>query len=255
MDAQLIAALKARHDFEGWNEPEPGQPSFLVWRYFLGGRELPGWRAHRIQPIGVPGSPPAHHSVWQRTDGRGQVLLALDVYECASGADAREFLVRVMAEFQSPLLERLQTVGDVAFALPGEGAIAFVRGNLVVILRNAGDETIPLGDLARRFDENLRARPQDGGPWEEAPAIARFEPEAERVAPGEPIPLRLDIAAPARPVWFKLFGPAGSLTIEADRPVFLAAAAGPQDIIAFAITREGGIATRTLRLDVEEPPA
>ena len=251
MDAAHIAALKERHRFEAWGSPEPGGGAFLVWRHFLGGRELPGWRAHRIQRVDAAGAPPAHHSVWQRADGRGQVLLSFDIYETTSAASAREFLVRILAEFQSPLLERTSGIGDVAFTVPGEGAIAFARANLVLVLRNAGAETISLGDVARRYDENLRARPERGMPWEDAPRIARFEPAAGRAAVGQAVPLALDAEPRAgRAVWFKLFAPAGSFAVENDRPVFRPDAPGPVEIVAYAIAADGAAASRTLRIDV-----
>jgi hypothetical protein len=254
MDAAHLAALKERHDFEAWRAPDPAQGAFLVWRHFLGGRELPGWRAHRIQRVEAPDTPPAHHSIWQRADGRGQILVAFDVYECASAAQAREFLVRVLAEFQTPLLERVPGIGEVAFTVPGEGAIVFARANLVLVLRNAGAETISLGDVARRFDENLRARPESGMPWEEAPVIARFEAGAARVVAGQTVPLTLDAPPRAgRAVWFKLFGPAGTFEIENDRPLFRPAAAGPAEILAYAIAADGAAAGTSFRLDVEEP--
>jgi len=251
MDAALIAALKDRHRFGEWSAPDPAAGAFLVWRHFLGGRELPGWRAHRIQRVEAPGFPPAHQSIWQRADGRGQILLAFDVYESPSAADAREFLVRLLAEFQSPLLERIPAIGDVAFTVPGEGAILFARGNLVVALRNAGAETIALGDIARRYDENLRARPGGGMPWEDTPAIEKFEADA-RAAVGQAVPLALDVQTRAgRPVWYKLYGPAGAFTIENDRPVFRPAAPGPAELTAYAITADGAAGSRTLRLDVD----
>jgi hypothetical protein len=254
MDAALIAALKDRHRFAEWSAPEPVAGAFLVWRHFLGGRELPGWRAHRIQRVEAPGFPPAHQSIWQRADGRGQILLAFDVHETASAADAREFLVRLLAEFQSPLLERIPAIGDVAFTVPGEGAIVFARANLLVALRNAGAETISLGDLARRYDENLRARPGGGMPWEDTPAIARFEAPARAVV-GQAVPLALDVETRAgRPVWFKLYATAGSLAVENDRPVFRPAAAGPAEISAYAITADGAAGSRTIRIDVEALP-
>jgi len=252
MDPQHLAALEQRHGFDSWRAPDTEQDSFFVWRYLIGGRELPGWRPHRIQRVDAPGVPPGHHSIWQRTDGRGRVLLAMDAYETVSAAAARQLMITLLAEFQSPLVERDAGLGDVGFTVPGEGAVLLARGNLVVLIRNAGEETLALNDIARRFDENLRSSPDGRMPWEEAPAISRLDIAPGPARVGQPVSIALEAAAPTGgDLWFKLFGPPGTIETLEGGLRFTPAIAGPQEIVAHAITREGAAASRTLRLDVQ----
>ncbi|MGH8532017.1 MAG: hypothetical protein ACREV1_04620 [Gammaproteobacteria bacterium] len=42
--------------------------------------------------------------------------------------------------------------------MPGETAVLFARGNLVVLLRNVGAKVMGLGPLARRFDQQIIGR-------------------------------------------------------------------------------------------------
>jgi hypothetical protein len=152
--------LKRRFDYESWRGKDAADGGMLIGGLRLTGDELPGWQPHRIQRGELENLPPYIHSIWRRVDGGDEVLLRLDIYECASAAAAREFLLRLLGELQSPEIARQEqnTVGDVAFVYPQETMILFTRLNLVLQLRNAGREVVQVTGLARQLDQTLTGR-------------------------------------------------------------------------------------------------
>jgi len=150
--------LKRRFNYEVWQVKRGEDEGRLVSRVSLRGDELPGFAAHRIQRIESGENFPAYvRSIWQQSKSEGDVLITMDLYECASTSAAREFLLRLLGEFQSPEVERQTpgTVGDVAFVYPGDTMLLFSRRNVVVWLRNAGPQVVSVMPLAQTIDRNL----------------------------------------------------------------------------------------------------
>ena len=56
---------------------------------------------------------------------------------------------------QGPTVERTDVAGEVAFATPGNTTIAGVRGNVVFLLTNGGEDVVDLGRTAASVDERL----------------------------------------------------------------------------------------------------
>jgi hypothetical protein len=90
-------------------------------------------------------------SVW-RDDRHPDVLVRVDIFECLSEADAREKALWLLGEFESPHVERMLDVGDVAFATRDDGLILFVRANLVYLLRNIDRRGRSVHQAALAFD-------------------------------------------------------------------------------------------------------
>ena len=150
--------LKRRFNYEVWQVKRGEDEGRPVSRVSLRGDELPGFVAHRIQRVEAAENFPAYvRSIWQQSKSEGDVLITMDVYECASTSAAREFLLRLLGEFQSPEVERQTpgTVGDVAFVYPGDTMLLFARRNIVVWLRNAGPQVVSVLPLAQTIDRNL----------------------------------------------------------------------------------------------------
>lgn len=150
--------LKRRFNYEVW-QAKPGENEGRpVSRVTLRGDELPGFVAQRIQRVEAAENFPAYvRSIWQQSKSEGDVLITMDLYECASTSAAREFLLRLLGEFQSPEVQRQTpgTVGDVAFVYPGDTMLLFSRRNVVVWLRNAGPQVVSVMPLAQTIDRNL----------------------------------------------------------------------------------------------------
>lgn len=84
-------------------------------------------------------------------------LIRLDIDICRSARSARYFLLQRLGQFQSPTLKWRKDldIGEVIFTEPAEGAIVFSRANSVVLLRNAGHDTVDLRGEARRLDYGI----------------------------------------------------------------------------------------------------
>jgi hypothetical protein len=154
MNAERLERLKKRYDYDRWpqgnegpgtSEPRPVPPAEEM---------LPDWRLDHVDRLQEEGMPPRSHALWTRG---GDVALAVEIWDCASPAAARELLLALLDQFESTLVERVTgpgSVGDVAFA-HGEHMLLFARGHRVVRIRNAGRELVLVAGPAREIDALL----------------------------------------------------------------------------------------------------
>lgn len=210
IESNGLDLLRERYGFDEWRNARPTGEALFIWRFFLGGRELPGRRALRVENVEAPGVSPSIRSIWgtEREDAKATdaPLFRVDVYEAASRVEARELLLHRLAQFQSPLIERRREApGDVAFGMPDDRSLVFSRGNIVVLLLNAGDKVETVEPVARELD-HLFSAPPDVQRSPVRPEIRRAEVAVAREpAPGAPVPLVLEAEDPlGRPVWFRL---------------------------------------------------
>jgi hypothetical protein len=251
MESQQQEFLRRRYDFEAWREHNTLDEELFIWRLFLSGDELPGWQAHRIQAIDVPGWPPSIQSIWRRTEDRSEALLRLDVFACASRAAVHEFVLLLLGEYQSPDVARLEQpgAGDVAFTA-GETAILFARANMVVQFRNAESDLVPVADVARQFDQYLAVRPAVGV-GAVLPQIQRFEARVVDEPTRVSVPLELEAADPLdRPLWFAFFSPSGRVLLEAGGLAYRPTRGGVQEVTVFAQNPNHGVASQTLQFEL-----
>jgi hypothetical protein len=93
-------------------------------------------------------------------------VLKLDVYETVSPDVARTLLIELLTGFQA-LPDKLpvsQGVGDAEISLPGDRVLLFTRGNLAIVVANAGEQPQPVSEIARSLDTFLIAPPRAGEP-------------------------------------------------------------------------------------------
>lgn len=148
--------LKRRFKYEDWSHPDPAEEKAVLRNISLSGIESPDWSAYRIQRMTTKDFPPYVRSMWQSSTAGTEVLIRVDLYECDSIQAAREFLLRILGEFQSNKIERREgMVGDVAFSYPGDTMVLFSRSNIVVWLRNAGPKVVSVTFLAQQIDAHL----------------------------------------------------------------------------------------------------
>ncbi|MET0622685.1 MAG: hypothetical protein ABW250_06890 [Pyrinomonadaceae bacterium] len=159
MESQL-EYLRRRFDSEAWVGKGASAVKLSVREFVRGGLDLAGWHAESIRQVETEGWPPHLTSIWKASEGRPEALLSVEVFECASASDAHEFLLRALAEFQSPEVKRQETnaVGDVSFSVPGDAALLFAYANLVILIRNAGRELVPVTDVARQLQQSFANR-------------------------------------------------------------------------------------------------
>lgn len=247
---ERLEELARRLDIDLEGGPPPGE-ALLVWQFVPMDAGLPGWRPERVRRLPVEDSPPMTRSAWRPAEAADEdVLLMLDIVECADATDARAWLLRVLAGVQSTAIERLArgAPGELAIGMPGGGMLAFVRANLVCVLRNGGRTVRSVGDTAGALDGWVTARPEPGG---------RVPPEIRRAEAGaaEPdglVPIHLDAAEPVeRPVWFKLVAPAGQLALGEEGPRYRPERAGGPATIRIYAVGPGGVAMTSIDIGGE----
>jgi hypothetical protein len=130
----------------------------VVKGFRIEGLEIKNWKLQRVK-IAERAKTIALRSLWARGDS-GQELLSVDVLECASVKAAHDQLLEMLADIQSPKVERQKgesAPGDVAFGLANT-MILFARANLAVWIRNAGPKVVPVGMVARQVDAEILRR-------------------------------------------------------------------------------------------------
>ncbi len=120
--------------------------------------ELKSWRLQRVKRDQCDGIIMLL-SMWSRGDSMDE-LLSIEVFECPSVKTAHDQLLELLANVQSPKVERVtekNAPGDVAFGLLNT-MLLFARANLVVQIRNAGPRVVPVGIVGREMDAQILRR-------------------------------------------------------------------------------------------------
>jgi hypothetical protein len=155
MNAQRRERIIKRYDLE--EQPRGTEPQERIQGLQVDSTLLPEWRLEHVDPVTRPEQPPGTRSLWTRGERGSEQILSVEIWECDSPAAAREFLLEALDQFESPEVERAtdaRAVGDIAFAYR-DHALLYARANLVVLIRNAGRELVPVAGPAREIDERL----------------------------------------------------------------------------------------------------
>jgi len=166
LDETYREQLQSKFRFEEWASPAGGEAGASIEGLATAaGDQLGGWTVARVDALAVPGARSARLSFWRGDGRRDDVLLRLDLVEAASPSAARELLLEMLGEFQSPQIARLADppAGDVAFGVPDGTALLFARGEVVAMVRNAGRSVVAADEFARLVDERV-ARGTGGSP-------------------------------------------------------------------------------------------
>ncbi len=91
---------------------------------------------------------------------RTDVLLREDLFKCHDRPAARELLLRLLGEFSSTQMERLEEPGfaDVAFVAKDDTSIVFASQQSVVLIRLVGDNKLTLKETGLKIGELLTGR-------------------------------------------------------------------------------------------------
>jgi hypothetical protein len=158
MNEERSKHLKQRYGFDDWPAADGAGGGGLRLPTSLTGL-LPGYSLHRSEPLREEGLPPGLRILWVEGSGAEGTILSAELWQCHSASAARELLLAILDQFQSPLLERLEgarAAGDLAFG-HGEHTLVFTLRNLVVQIRNAGRKVIPVAEAAQRLARALEA--------------------------------------------------------------------------------------------------
>ena len=159
MQAAERDTLKERHRFREWAGKSSVPADRNVQGLSLTGEEVPGFRLERSDRR-VDTQPPRLTSLWRRA--ANQAVVRVDLFECASVADAHEYLIDALNEFESAAIVRRTDVaiGDVAFGT--DSVVLFARANLVVLVRKASPQTEAVLPIAQTIDALILGRLKAG---------------------------------------------------------------------------------------------
>jgi hypothetical protein len=160
MNGERIERLKDRYGFGEWSSAGPQPP---VGRVTVASLLGPEWVLDHVDvvetaeaPAGAQ-EPRAWQAVWR--SAKGELAVSAYLRRCESPGEAREHLLRLLDQFQSPLLERAggsASVGDVAFAPPGDRAVLFAASNLAALVRSVGRDPVGARAVAVAMLTRLR---------------------------------------------------------------------------------------------------
>jgi hypothetical protein len=249
-DSSLSAFLDKRYDADRWRDTSRLTENLFLWRFFLTGRELPGWQMEKTRSIAVAGTPALTRSLWRR--GESEETISVEVFECASRLAAHRNVIDVLGTIQSTAIQRDEgDLGDVAFVTPPRTLVLFARANAVVFARNADGPTRPVYDAALDIDRHLTTRPEPGGPV--VPEIRRLAvgTAGEEVYAGVAVPLTLTAADPlGRPVRYSIWSRLGQVRLENGGLVYQAPTAGTDVVTVYAVNETAGVASAEISIDV-----
>lgn len=157
MHAEQKEFLEVQFAVKEWHG-RSGSSRRVVKGFRIAGSEIKNWKLQRVKRDERAGAI-AQFSLWSHGDS-GEELLAVDIFECASVKAAHDQLLELLANVQSPKVERKTektAPGDVAFGLANT-MILFARANLAVSIRNAGPKVVPVGVVARELDAQILRR-------------------------------------------------------------------------------------------------
>jgi hypothetical protein len=159
MQAAERDALKERHRFGEWAGKSSVSGDRIVRGLSLTGEELPGLRLDRVDRR-ADTQPPRLSSFWRRAGT--QAVVRVDLFECASVADAHEYLIDALNEFESAAIVRRTdaAIGDVVFGT--DSVVLFARANLVVLVRKATPQTEAVAPIAQMLDALILGRLKAG---------------------------------------------------------------------------------------------
>jgi hypothetical protein len=260
MAGSHMRKLKEQYAFEEWGGRSTLGRGLFIWRFGLADGDLPGWIPQRVQVIEPPGMPRVLRSVWSPEAGGTGALLAVDIYEADSREAAHELILQLLANSQAPTVERTAEapVGDVTFRDPSGAMVIFARANLVVMVRKAGQLTVPVEETARALDATLVGGTGRAGAASDAASPADPAPVALGTSgPGETVPLRLDAPAGAGGAgpasWYRIHADGGEVVRQDGELLFRPTDAEAQELVVEEVRAGRAVATRTLRPDLRDP--
>lgn len=162
MESENLTAIAERFGFEEWRGKSQDSDAATLREIAIPDGTIAGLDAARIRVIALDDGTTLHRATWQAEGGEG--VNRLDLRECGSVEEAHEVLLELLANMQSPLVERLGgdlDVGDVAFAQDPSTSVVFARANVAAKVDVAPDGALRALDTARAVDEWLAgsARP------------------------------------------------------------------------------------------------
>jgi len=227
--------------------------NLFIWKYFMKGYELEGWRLKEIRPWEDIKTERVVQYYWEsKTDKEEQVKI--DIIECHSWDHAQQQLMELLKQHMHTRLAMAGTkeirVGDTAFIGAGDEPqhLLFARANMVTVLNSVGKKRVAVAKTALQLDNLFydKPRPQVTGV---TPVIERFSIERQERKIKEQNTARVIIGAsdPLQgPLWYKLVSKRGEMISENDNLYVLLTRGEPDQLTVYVTSENGNAAEKTI---------
>jgi hypothetical protein len=249
--------VRRRYAADTWRRDPMSLGPIYVWNLHFNGDELSEMSPERLERIELSSlrariAPAAEErlaasraaqtmpaaqvqTIWRHTRWP-DVLLKVDVFESASQDDARDLMVWLLAEFESPLVERKEGIGDVGFGERGSHVLLFTRANLVYLLRNIGRRPVSVEPVGTALDAHAISRPEI-----EPRAGTRAATRVQQLAADTPdlveaILYDVTGANTATEAVHKFFAPVGEIRMSGGRIVYRGPRAGLEALADYELS-------------------
>jgi hypothetical protein len=180
LEGTIRAGVAARASLSSVAEPIAASPYFFDGFGWFG-QELPGWNLARAENTAGPSEQARveeDEAAGGRTDTRvitswwrpsaSTNRLRIESFETPSLEMAKELMLRVVSDVQSPLLRPLGSdgPGDAAYGVPSGALVVFVRANHVHVVRGVSRQPMPVRNEATRLDRWLVTAGREIGDWQ-----------------------------------------------------------------------------------------
>ncbi|MGD9162479.1 MAG: hypothetical protein PVG39_28995 [Desulfobacteraceae bacterium] len=167
MDKQ-ITVIKKKVQFDTWKQILSAKDDFSYGKFDVRNEMVDPWRIQRIQKITDDQCNTTRYILATTDDPKkASEIIRVSVTHCPLRDNAADKLLNYLLGIQRPdiklIEDKTMTIGDIAVHVPEEPepAILFVRGNIFIVVENAG-EKVPadIRKLANTFDELLTKEQQ-----------------------------------------------------------------------------------------------
>jgi hypothetical protein len=260
MDQDSLSQLKKEFAYETWRGSNTLQSNLFIWRFFLTGGELSGWRLLNSVSGSEASNPPIFaESGWEYVKGKDRTVLRLELLECESLYSAQEHLLYdlgrtpiLMSKRRSEVMgiRRTTEIGDVCFGDEDDSTLFFTRANLHIKIKKGAGNLLSVPEFARRLDEILYSSPRR---LTEDIAYPPQVGDSLNALVRSPSIVRLSVPETdlrGEKIWHKFFSRSGSFIALNGGPCFQTNKQGRNEIYIFAVSPNRGIERQRLSIKV-----
>ncbi len=237
------------YNIKKWEEAST--KNLFVWKFFLGGNEVPEWKLTEVRTTEGFKEGIAKEYYWENKEQKEEAI-KIDIIECYSWQKAEEMLMNIVNNHMAPRLAETK-IGDTSYTGFGDVLqhIIFVRANMVVVLKSIGKKDISVKEFSAILDELFYSKPiaSEKGVL---PAIASFSIADRHVNITEKNAFKLEVTATdplERPLWYKFFADNGEF-LSTEGEIYFIPADGLKGMISVYATNENRfITTKTIDLN------
>lgn len=253
----MVTNPERQYDLQKWaGQTETGKHIF-IWKFFMRGREIPGWKLIKIIPDHVYKDRRTLTYMWQKVDSKTEELIRIDIIESHSWRKSHEALLELLGGYQAPQLPEASSrkieVGDVAYAGFGEimQSVVFTRANMIIRIHSVGKQNVSVVDIAKQMDNLFVTKPKLSEKGV-IPEIELFSSERTATKRDESVALNIKARDPLdRQLWYKFIAEQGEFFVEDEKVWFLPEKIGQPQLSLFAVNENGFVSGKNLVIKVE----